>query len=523
MKSLMRTSLVLCAVACMAAGLSGSSAAPPQDVPAATPAPKAQAPTWAEVLGRSIVLEARRSIREAEVSMSMEPVDAGGWRGEANARAVKIEFRRRAAKHPAAVYLLSPWQRLSWKGAGSPAPKIVTVTSRAVVLGPIAGEDYSSEGKKLIERCTAIIKQMAAETMCERGTQIGSYRGSSPAAVAPEAIKETPVYQLKPYYIRIDYPPSGIRPGTRRSAAGWSAMVHKRMLLVTEQRADPKAPGLVISYQWFPPAKIIRTRPRPFDPGEQHLSPDVDLEAEGAKLDLALCRVFDDGASRLLHLDDPDDREKRLAAYQSLLPALKKAVFSYPGHTGPAHAAGESALEAAQRELKDLMLKGVFRSYEKDHWPATLPVYRPELIETLSALPPARFEDLAELLDHFKRYRKQAQTHPGAWSKNPHPALKEERAYKPSAEEVLLAEIGDRIRTVIAGGPRKSVLEVVGKSMPGAKGLAYKGFDFSIHDPLGKHAYRSSGPVEVRIEFTPSSRVGGTDHCCTRTGVRTEA
>ena len=47
----------------------------------------------------------------------------------------------------------------------------------------------------------------------------------------------------------------------------------------------------------------------------------------------------------------------------------------------------------------------------------------------------------------------------------------------------------------------------IGKVMPGEKALTYNGFGFSIHDPLGRHVYWASNPVEIRIELAPLSPV----------------
>lgn len=456
-----------------------------------------QVMSWVEIFGKSIVLHARHSIPTAEITMSVGPVDEGGWRGENDVRAVKLVFRHKGAKLPAAIYLLSPWQKLSWKGTGVGHPEVVTVTKHAVVLGPIEGGDYSKDGKGILGKSLVVVEDMAMKEMCERGTQIGSQPVNSPSAIHPALIKETPIYKFKPYYLWINYPSDYGRIITSTDDASWSAIVQKCMLLVTQERGDPKAPGLVVTYKWFPPARINRTRPRPFDPGEQRLAPDVDMDAEYKKLDLDMRKVFGNAVNWILSSEDSYHEGKRQVMYEAMLPALKEAIFSYPGHTGPAYTAGGAAYDFTKHELKELMLDEVFRSYDKGHWPETLPFFRPELIETLRVMPPATLQGLPELIGEFARLQKNIEGNPEQLEEVFDPVR--DRTYSPSSQELQLAEIGDRIRTVIEtvsdGKDFKMLRELIADKKP----FIYNGFEYSIVDPLGSHVYQSSYPVPISI------------------------
>ncbi len=88
----------------------------------------------------------------------------------------------------------------------------------------------------------------------------------------------------------------------------------------------------------------------PHDPGEQHLAPEVDLKGAGQRMRTAKLNLFLQALQAALAAKD-QSLANRKAIWRKHLPALKQIIFAYPGHSGPAHAAGASAYEKASREL----------------------------------------------------------------------------------------------------------------------------------------------------------------------------
>jgi hypothetical protein len=456
--------------------------------------------SWAEILGRAVVLSARNHFEDTEVSLDIGRVDAGGWYGAEDVSSCEITFRRRGAEDAAASYIIAPWQRLSWKGTGViEEPSVITVTEHAIVLGPIIGSDQGPLAKRLVEQSYRHVADMVDESQYEDGTTAGGTKpGDSSIAMPPELVKPEAICLFKPCYVRLEYPSGPPILVAKRDKDAFGAVVDKRMLLVIQERDDPKAPGQVIQYEWFPPTPIDRSRPRPFDPGEQRLAPEVDLRAAGMELDRSLREVIGGAQARVASLGE-STRSTRLGVYEAALPALEEAIFAYPGHTGPAYAAGASALEYWQEWLRSLLLEFDFTHDVEGYWPATLPVYRPDLIEQIRTLPPAGSEYLPELLQLFVRCESLAKERPGRWNEDPPAATGESRTYEPSAEELLLAELGDRIRTVLRTMPADSTAAIIATSAPGLTSLSYEGFDFHIHDPLGDHIYWVSEPSEISV------------------------
>lgn len=96
---------------------------------------------------------------------------------------------------------------------------------------------------------------------------------------------------------------------------------------------------------------ITAKRPvSPPDPGEQRLAPEVDLKGAGQRMRTAKLNLFLQALQAALAAKDQSVAGRK-AIWQQHLPALKQIIFAYPGHSGPAHAAGASAYEKASREL----------------------------------------------------------------------------------------------------------------------------------------------------------------------------
>jgi len=255
----------------------------------------------------------------------------------------------------------------------------------------------------------------------------------------------------------------------------WSSVVSERMSVIVGH-----GPGKQIRISCFPPAKINRTSPEPFDPSEQRLAPKHDLAASAREMDQALCRAFHKAVKRSVVAKDETER---LQILKDTYPSLKKAVFSYAGHSGPAYASGAFAMIKWRRRLSRLLLKETLW-VDKDYWPRTLISYNPELIPVLRNLPEARAENLVALRRDFKRYQhmaKQASGHSGT-------AL---MTWVPTTEELLLAELGDRLRTVLTYSPK----------LPASREpLIYKRYKFNLSHPQ-RSDYRRQvlGPFQVQF------------------------
>lgn len=445
--------------------------------------------SWAELYGNAVVLRAGSVMPEAGVTVKAGPADLGGWFGKKENEIMGVEFRRKGTRKGSLLYLLAPWQRLKWKGTGVGHPGIVTVTRHLVVLGPIISDDYRAGGRDFLERSRSLIEDLIMKDLCEMGTRVGPLPSASTTAVGRGPAGDSSTCLFRPYYIRISYAGNKVRTLGARGTYSWGELVERRMLLVTRVKNDPKAPGEVVTYDFYPPKRVNRTRPFPPDPAEQRLSPDIDLKTEGKKLDRALRSVFGDALTKVLSdKDRAGTGSFNMDVYNSMLKRLEHAVFSYAGHTGPGYAAGATAFEEEKSRLKGLLIDNILPDCERGYWPASPVAFRPGLLESLRVLPTATAGSLPALFNEFDRLRRIVEG-------------KGRKDHIPSDDELLLAEVGDRIRTVLEREPASVLKKVLKGEVLESMPLHYKGYELRIEDPLRSHVPRFRGPVMIKIDL----------------------
>lgn len=93
--------------------------------------------------------------------------------------------------------------------------------------------------------------------------------------------------------------------------------------------------------------------------------------------------------------------------------------------------------------------KKIFGDYEPKRTPDTLLDYAPELAEIFSKLPPANKENLTDLIFLFEQFKLEADQNPGTWEDGNIVLGANPKEYKPSNEELILNEIGNRIKSIV--------------------------------------------------------------------------
>jgi hypothetical protein len=516
-KNLLRLAALLLVVFC-AMGTSVTQAAAPAAIPinGKTEKPaQVVAPGWHVIMGKAVLLHARHSMPNTAITMREGAVKAGGWNSDGKTSAVRVIFERKGQGAAKVEYLISPWQRLSWKGLEAHAPKIVTVNKHAIVLGPIVSNPDDAS-KKLAALSLVIMEDLAGKSFCDKGTADGIDHNTSTSAVHPALVAPRVIHRFKPYHVVVDYPWTFLSEAQRNRAAlpanfksppwqlpkqdeaSWSHVVSDRMLLLIMRKRDPKAPGGMIRFEFIKAAKVDRSRPQRFDRGEQRLAPGTDLAGASRKLDQQIRAITSDALDHAFRFDNKLVAKERKQIVKDRLNALKKAIFAHPAHSGPAHAAGAGAYEGAARQLEALLVDEVFPAFDEGHWSNSLIAYAPNLVDDLAKLPPAQMDRLGDLADAFTKYAKQAKAKPGM-----HPARV--GSYSPSDDELMLAEVGDRIRAVVKRGPRKEASKILAGKMPRATELKYQGYRLWANHPDKVHPKSAYTGVEITVPFSGRS------------------
>jgi hypothetical protein len=466
-------------------GLAEEKPGPPAD-PAKSEGEKSLVP-WVEILGRAIKLRSKVVLGE-EVQVDL------AWKDASPGAMVLLSYTasfRSPGKAPFAEYHLMRWGTFPGKYL-----RLVTVTPHAIVFGPEPDTHADLAIKKRIGNSLDVVAATVDRKRNEKVTQIKL----SPSLPGPWSGR---VLHAKRHYIRCDVENIGETPPEEvlsKHAAG-------RMLWLVGTGEAP-------SSRWIAP-KPFKERPplpgeqRPSpDPGEQRPAPDVDLKAERERMDKELRTIFAETIDRAL-----SSRETTVAARRKLLrdalPALKKAVFSYTGHSGPAHAAGAEAYKNARWDLArmlalnpDLTAEVMFPDYTPKTSPDKVKDFRPGFVSRKHA--PADLAHIGELLKELDEAKKEAAKHPGRWEKGRVMLGADSEQYNPSDAELQAAEIGDAIRRLVASAEPGELKKALEKAGVKAKAVKYNRFTFRHVDVMGSGRFTySSGPISTEIKLVP--------------------
>jgi hypothetical protein len=168
-------------------------------------------------------------------------------------------------------------------------------------------------------------------------------------------------------------------------------------------------------------------------------------------------------------------------------------------------AAGAAATPMDSQRPIDVQVAGdtdpePFPGYAPKLTPDTTADFRPSLRIVIETLPEATPANLDVLLRSLVRYRAEAQAMPGVWTVGDMPLGANEQEYVPSDAELLLSEVGGRVRDVVAALPPDQVsraLAEAGFSAP----IEYQAITFRHVDVMGSGRYfYASGPTPTRIE-----------------------
>lgn len=137
----------------------------------------------------------------------------------------------------------------------------------------------------------------------------------------------------------------------------------------------------------------------------------------------------------------------------------------------------------AKNQENDQLLK--FPGYQPKTTPDLATDYMPSLHKAFEELPKPTIENLNVLIQQFKEYRKKTNEHPGEWiDGNPLLGAKK-KEYKPSQEELLLNELGQRVKTILETYNKNEIKDHLKDLYPKGMELHYQQFTFIHYDVMG--------------------------------------
>lgn len=128
--------------------------------------------------------------------------------------------------------------------------------------------------------------------------------------------------------------------------------------------------------------------------------------------------------------------------------------------------------------------------------------YRRSLERRVSKLPPPTLDSLGDLLATLGTLQAAAAKNPGRWRDGNLPLGAEPNEYVPSDEELLISEVGERIRCVVEETPQRPLVSRLNRIGVSERFIEYNAVVIYHADVMGSGRFfyaRQPKPVRVRL------------------------
>lgn len=156
-----------------------------------------------------------------------------------------------------------------------------------------------------------------------------------------------------------------------------------------------------------------------------------------------------------------------------------------------------------QAVITETLTPAVLAGYEPKMSPDGMLDYRPRLGFESSALPETRLEDLPVLADALDMLTAAARARPGHWEDGNLALGADLREYVPSDEELLAAELGQRIVALLDGAEAEAVARIWAAAGRDGYKAAFTTFDFRHVDVMGSGRFFYAALSEVVVIRLP--------------------
>ena len=144
-----------------------------------------------------------------------------------------------------------------------------------------------------------------------------------------------------------------------------------------------------------------------------------------------------------------------------------------------------------------------FPDYEPKLTDDTVLDYRPSLAADIDALPDVTHESFTSVIYQIVQLALAAEANPGEWVDGNQPLGANEKEYVPSNEELLAAELGDRLFIFSESHTIDDIVQNAWKgSMIHPPNVSYTRFDFRHVDVMGSgRFFYASAPEVIELDF----------------------
>ncbi|MBN2412455.1 hypothetical protein JXQ31_12260 [candidate division KSB1 bacterium] len=202
-------------------------------------------------------------------------------------------------------------------------------------------------------------------------------------------------------------------------------------------------------------------------------------------------------------IKNPDNRNQIYTTTRDSMRSLFSAANSYVNflfHESDSRLARWLLLSeqaAGQPELENM-----FPDYVPKTTPDTAIDFMPELSAQMNQIPAAKPENLVRLINLLKHYQDRAKKNPGQWVDGNVILGANPREYRPSPDELLASETGNRLRTALRTTPNELVRKLMREEKIKPEKLQYTTFTFTHVDVMGSGRFFYVDTIEkVNLEL----------------------
>lgn len=129
--------------------------------------------------------------------------------------------------------------------------------------------------------------------------------------------------------------------------------------------------------------------------------------------------------------------------------------------------------------------ENIFGDYQPKLSPDNVLDYMPSISEELEKIPDAVLENYSALQGLLKFYQEKSKTNPGQWEEGNMVLGAQQKEYRPSIDELLASETGDRLANIISTHPKEKIIEYLHKEGVAHSDFEYTHFSFTHVDVMG--------------------------------------
>jgi hypothetical protein len=378
---------------------------------------------WTEILGAGLEIGACvRFNKDITLKREWAPLEGIGWDAIPEHRVYYCRFFYHGQGEEAFSYILVPQQTLFSKndppGKAAIIPEyFVTATPHLLLFGPLMGKDERGS-KAIAPEIDGVVHYTV--NVAENNKEIEGLESQVPSSLQMMRLK------IHPYYIEMDVAqPGSVIPDDRELLK----IAGKRMIrfaLIPDK-------GQIIK-RWISP------QPEEEPPHEKAIRQFLREALEG------LLQSYKKGTI------DITEEDTRLEAFQHLSENFKTLKLD------------EVVLKEWLKEILRLLslsqhygysegydYSEMFPDYEPKTSPDTVLDFRPVLYDTINGLPEGVLDNFKELLSLHMEYEEKAAKSSGTWVPGNIILGANEREYIPSDEQLILSEIGNRLKAIVHG------------------------------------------------------------------------